>query len=253
LPLGRTLMARRRSLVAFAAAVAAIGIAVSLGQWQLRRADEKLALQAAWDRAEQAAPLPVSGSDLASVAERLPLRVLLRGRFLFSHEVWLDSRQMDGQAGLMLLTPLRLADGAVVLVNRGFARRDPGDRARLPQVARPEGELAVEGLALAQAARVLPLGEDAPTAGGPPFVWQNLDYEAFERASGLAVARWIVQQTGGADDGLRRNWPRLGTGVDKHRGYAAQWFALATLVAALTAFFGLRLLRGRSTTSRSDD
>lgn len=246
-------MARTRTVVALVAAAAAIALTVSLGSWQLRRAEEKLALQAAWDRAEQAAPLTVTGADIAAVAGRLPLRVRLRGRFLFEHEVWLDNRQMDGRAGLMLVTPLRLADGAVVLVNRGFARRDPRDRARLPEVARPQGEAAVEGLAVAHSARVLQLGENAPAVGGGALVWQNLDYEAFERASGLAVARWMVQQTDGADDGLLRHWPRSSAGVDKHHGYALQWFALAALIAALTAFFGLRPLRRRPPVERSDD
>ena len=238
-------MARAPTLVALAAAAAAIALTVSLGNWQLRRADEKLALQAAWDRAEQAAPEAVAAADIAGVAGRLPLRVQLRGRFLFAHEVWLDNRQMDGQAGLMLVTPLRFADGAVVLVNRGFARRDPRDRARLPEVDRPEGEVTIEGLAVAHTSRVLQLGENAP-AGSGPAVWQNLDYDAFQRASGLAVAHWVVQQTGEAGDGLLRNWPRLGAGVDKHHGYALQWFSLAALIAALTAFFGLRALRRRS-------
>lgn len=238
-------MTRTPTMVAFVAALAAIALTVSLGNWQLRRADEKLALQAAWDRAEQTPALPVAGVDIVGVADRLPLRVRLRGRFVFAHEVWLDNRQMDGQAGLMLVTPLQLADGAVVLVNRGFARRDPRDRTRLPAVARPEGEVTVDGLAMAHTARVLQLGENAP-AGSGPVVWQNLDYESFERASGLSVARWVVQQTNGADDGLLRNWPRFSAGVDKHYGYALQWFALAALITALTAFFGLRALRRRS-------
>ena len=238
-------MTRTPTMVAFVATLAAIALTVSLGNWQLRRADEKLALQAAWDRAEQTPALPVAGVDIAGVADRLPLRVRLCGRFVFAHEVWLDNRQMDGQAGLMLVTPLQLADGAVVLVNRGFARRDPRDRMRLPAVERPEGEVTVDGLAMAHTARVLQLGENDP-AGSGPVVWQNLDYESFERASGLSVARWVVQQTNGADDGLLRNWPRFSAGVDKHYGYALQWFALAALITALTAFFGLRALRRRS-------
>lgn len=246
-------MIRTRTLVALAAAAASIVLTASLGNWQLRRADEKLALQAAWDRAEQAAPLPVAGTDLAAVASQLPRRVQLRGRYLSGHEVWLDNRQMDGHAGLMLITPLRLADGAVVLVNRGFARRDPRDRTRLPAVARPDDEVIVEGLAVAQTPRVLQIGENAPGGEGQPAVWQNLDFDAFERASGLAVARWVVQQTNGADDGLLRQWPRLAAGVDKHRGYALQWFALAALIVVLTVFFGLRALRRRSPSTGTDD
>jgi len=247
-------MARARTLVAVVAALASIALTVSLGNWQLRRADEKQALQAAWDRAERTAPVSVTGADIAAVTGQLPLRLQMRGRFLSEHEVWLDNRQMDGQTGLMLIAPLRLADGPVVLVNRGFARRDPRDRTRLPEVARPAEEVTVEGLAVAQTARVLQIGENAPAGEGRPAVWQNLDFEAFERASGLAVARWVVQQTGGPDDGLLRNWPRLAAGVDKHHGYALQWFALAALIAALTLFFGLRALRRhRSPLKRNDD
>jgi surfeit locus 1 family protein len=235
-------MTRRRLAVALAAAVAAVALAVSLGNWQLRRAQEKSALQAAWAAAERAEPIAVTGADLVAIAGRLPQRVRLQGRFLFEHEIWLDNRWMDGRAGLMLVTPLLLDGGAVVLVNRGFVVRDPHDRQRLPPVARPKGATTVEGMAVAQAPRVLQFGEDAP-AGGGPVIWQNLDYEAFERASGLAVARWVVEQAGGDDDGLRRRWPRRDAGVDRHRGYALQWYSLAALIAALALFFGSRALR----------
>jgi len=243
-----------RTWIALVAAFASIVITVSLGNWQLRRAGEKLAVQAQWDSAMQAAPVQLDGAGIAAVSGQLPRRVLMRGRYLFEHEVWLDNRQMDGQAGLMLIAPLRLADGAVVLVNRGFARRDPADRARLPGVARPSDEVTVEGLAVAQAPRVLQIGENAPATLGRPAVWQNLDFDAFERASGLAVARWVVQQTNGPDDGLLRNWPRLSAGVDMHRGYALQWYALAALITVLALFFGARSLRRyRSAPGRCDD
>jgi surfeit locus 1 family protein len=244
-------MTGKRTLVALVAAGAALALAVSLGNWQLRRADEKLALQAQWDRAMQEAPVAVAGPDIASVAARLPLRVVLRGRFDFEHEIWLDNRQMDGRSGLMQVVPLQLADGAVVLVNRGFAARDPRDRQRLPEVARPTEEVTVEGLALAQTSRVLQIGENAPAVKGQAAIWQNLDFDAFERASGLVVARWVVQQTGGADEGLLRNWPVLSAGVEKHRGYAVQWYALAALIASLTLFFGARALRRRRSSNDS--
>lgn len=234
-----------RAAIALGIALALIALAVSLGNWQLRRADEKLALQAQWDRAEQAPPLVVTGADIGAVAARLPVRVALRGRFLFEHEVWLDNRQMDGGTGLMLISPLRLADGTVVLINRGFAPRDPRDRTRLPAVERPPGELDLEGLAVAQPSRVLQIGANAPIGAAGPAVWQNLDFDAFASASGLTVPRWVVQQVGGSGDGLLRNWPRQRAGVDMHRGYALQWYSLAALIVALTLFFGVRALRRR--------
>jgi len=107
---------------------------------------------------------------------------------------------------------------------------------------------------VAQTSRVLQLGENAPSEVRQPAVWQNLDFDAFERASGLKVVRWIVQQTDAGDDGLLRSWPRLSSGVDKHRGYALQWYSLAALIAVLTVIFGARALRGRRPIpSRPDD
>lgn len=235
-------MVRAHALLPLLAAILGILVTASLGNWQLRRAQEKLALAATWDRAERSPPVTVTAADIAAIGERVPVRVRLAGRFLHQQAIWLDNRQMDGQSGFLLITPLQLADGAIVLVNRGFARRDPRDRMRLPQVEQAMEIATVEGLALAQTSQVLQLGEIGPEPG-QPALWQNLDYEAFERVSSLKVARWVLHQTGAAGDGLLRNWPRQSAGVDKHRGYALQWYGLAMLLAALTLVFGLRAWR----------
>jgi surfeit locus 1 family protein len=97
----------------------------------------------------------------------------------------------------------------------------------------------IEGVAVAHVPRVLDLG--AP--GGPlRGIWQNLDFEAYERAIGRKVARFVVQQTNDTGDGLRRAWVRPDAGVDKHRGYAFQWYALAALLAGITLYFGGKAL-----------
>ena len=44
-------------------------------------------------------------------------------------------------------------------------------------------------------------------------------------------------------DGLRREWPLPTLGVDRHYGYAAQWFALAALMTGL--YVWLQLVRPR--------
>jgi surfeit locus 1 family protein len=84
---------RRRTAVALAAAVAGIAVAISLGNWQSRRAEQKLALQAQWDTVDRAAPEMLTVQNLAAVSARLPLRVALRGRFVHDRSVWLDNRQ----------------------------------------------------------------------------------------------------------------------------------------------------------------
>ena len=47
----------------------------------------------------------------------------------------------------------------------------------------------------------------------------------------------MVLQTGAPSEGLRRDWPEPTTGVDKHYGYAFQWFGLCALIALLFLWF----------------
>lgn len=237
-------MTQIRIAAALAAAVAGVALTVALGNWQMQRAEQKMALHAELEAAQQGAPLDLNAVALKTVAGRLPVRVRAHGRFVHELSVWLDNRNLDGAAGFWLVTPLRLDDGAVVIVNRGWAPQDPADRTRLPPVGRPQDRVEIEGLAVAQAPRVLELGA-APTAGPLPAVWQNLDYAIFEQASGLAVARLTIQQTSALDDGLVRRWPRPDAGVDRHHGYAVQWYALAALIVVLTVYYGARAWRGR--------
>lgn len=231
-------------IAALAAGVAGVVLATSLGNWQTRRGDDKAARQAEWDAALARAPADVADADdAAAVAARLPRRVQMRGRLVTEATVYIDNRIVDGVAGYQVVTPLALGDRAPwVLVNRGWAPRNMADRTQLPAAPVADAPLRIEGIAVANVPRALELGERGGTLLG---IWQNLDFEAYERASGRAVARFVVQQDNDTGDGLRRAWPRPDAGVDKHRGYAFQWYALAALIAGLTLFFGVPALGRR--------
>jgi len=126
-------------VLALAAGLAGVVTAWSLGNWQTRRAEGKLAVEARWQAAEAAAPATPRAAQVQDFGAELPRRVRLAGRYLHAQSVWLDNRPLDGKAGLLLLTPLVLADSAggratAVLVLRGWAPRDPRDRTKLPAV-----------------------------------------------------------------------------------------------------------------------
>jgi len=234
---------RGRVLVAIAFGVMIAILAAMLGQWQTRRGDAKQALQDAWDAANSAPALSVAGpADALAVVAQLPQRVRARGMFDARGTVFVGNRMHGAAAGFYVLTPLRLADGSVALVNRGWIARDARDPALLPPVETPTTETVIEGLAVARVPRILELG-DVPRPP-PPAVWPNLAPDEYTKATGVAAFPFIVQQTSAADDGLRRDWPRVDTGVRTHRGYALQWYALAALATGLTVFFGVRALRG---------
>jgi cytochrome oxidase assembly protein ShyY1 len=238
-------MRRRKQIAALIVAAAGITLTISLGNWQSRRGDAKEALQAEWDAAQRLEPITLaSPAALESVTGALPRRVRLHGVFVPSASVYLDNRMRQGVAGFDLVTPLAIGDTLpLVLVDRGWIARDMQDRARMPAAPAPAGEVVVEGLAVARMPRLLELG--GMQEQSIPGIWQNLDLETFERVHGRRVARFVVQQTSEAPDGLVRDRARPAAGVEKHRGYALQWYSLAALIAGLSAWFGYRELTGR--------
>jgi surfeit locus 1 family protein len=231
-----------RVVVALLAGIAGVALAASLGNWQTRRGDEKAARQAQWDEAVARAPSPITGPDDATgVARSLPQRVEMSGTFVTQATVYVDNRLVDGVAGFQVVTPVAVAEGMPwILVNRGWAARSMADRTRLPAAPIANAPLRVEGIAVPHVPRALEIGERGGPLGG---IWQNLDFEAYERTSGRKVARFVVQQTNDTGDGLRRAWARPDAGVDKHRGYAFQWYSLAALIVVLTLYFGGKALR----------
>jgi cytochrome oxidase assembly protein ShyY1 len=77
-------------------------------------------------------------------------------------------------------------------------------------------------------------------AAGSSLIRQNLDLEAFRAETGLPLRTDVsLQQTDTASEGLQRDWPAPALGVEKHYGYAFQWFGLAALVVILYVWFQL--------------
>lgn len=224
--------------------VAAVAGTAALGRWQLARAAQKQALQAQMDA--RAAEPPVGARELAAAAADsagasglVHRRVELQGQWLPEHTVFLDNRQMHGRPGFYVLTPLRLqgvAGAPVVLVQRGWAPRDWQERTRLPEVPTPCAQVRLQGRVAGEPGRLYELGPDrAPEAGGG--IRQNLQIAAFAAQTGLPLLPLTVLQTGAASEGLERAWPAVDNGVDKHYGYAFQWFGLCALVSILYVWF----------------
>ena len=225
---------RWRFLLLTFCALLALGATLALGRWQLSRAAQKEAAQA---RVEARAALPALGSTalaaLPDASSELQRRVVLRGRWLTKHTVFLDNRQMNSKPGLYVITPLQLEGvAAVVLVQRGWVARNFIDRTGLPPIESPDGLVEIAGRLAAAPSKLYQFGE-VETG----LIRQNLDLAAFSAESGLPLLPVSVQQTGAASEGLLREWPGVNVGVETHYGYAAQWFALSALITALYVWF----------------
>lgn len=177
---------------------------------------------------DQQALLAVGG-----VADLLHRQAVLRGTWLAQHTVFLDNRQMGGKPGFYVVTPLRLAGaGPVILVERGWVQRNFVQRDKLPDIATPPGVVELHGRMAPPPAK---LYEFAGSDRGP--IRQNIDLAQFRAETGLAVLPMSVQQTGEPSEGLLREWPEPASGVEKHYGYAFQWWALSALIAILYVWF----------------
>jgi len=216
----------RPRLVPTLAAIAMVALTASLGRWQLGRAGEKTAIQSLLEARMAERPVAVAGAiDAESMRYR---RATAAGEYWPEGQVFIDNQQDQGRAGYHVLTPLALAaSGPYLLVNRGWVARG-AQYPKPPAVDVPRGRVEVAGLLAPPVKRFLELSSDV--IDGP--VWQNLKLDQWRVRTGKeALALVLVAETPGA--GLSRVIERPAENIDKHRGYAFQWFALAVAVVAL--------------------
>jgi surfeit locus 1 family protein len=238
------------------AALIGVCLTSALGRWQLQRAayKEDLAQQVQARAAE--APLP-QDALLSLAPEALPSqaqrRTVLRGVWLPQHTVALDNRQMLDKQGFFIMTPLQLdaagtGTGAVVLVQRGWLPRNFLQREALLPFETPAGLVEVAGTVALAPARLYAF--DAAEKGR---IRQNLDIASYRSETGLALRDFMLVQQGSAAEGLLREWPAPNLGIERHYGYAFQWFSLAALIAGLYFWFQWLRPRGRAKDQLPDD
>lgn len=224
----------KRGLFLLLCLVLAAGFA-GLGAWQVQRLGWKQALIARTEARLAAEPVaPPSPAEWSP--RRAYTRVSTSGVFMHGAETLVRAVTERGP-GWWVMTPLRTADGGVILVNRGFVpseRRDPATRA----AGAPGGEVRVTGLLRESEPGGAFLRSNAPDAGR----WYSRDVRAIAQARGLPpVAPYFVDADATPNPG---GYPVGGLTVVRFRNdhliYAATWFTLSGL-----SLFGVFLLLRR--------
>ncbi len=221
----------RLLIVGFALALA---LFVSLGTWQLWRADQRAARLEAFAQAGESPALvaPIGADDF----EQLRYRWLeLRGRYLSSRQILLDSMTHEGRAGYHVLTPFRWAENEPwAVVNRGWVAAD-SERRSLPGVDVDESVRVIRARIDALPVPGLTLDDSEASAGGWPRVLLFPTIADLEAHLDNPIVPYQLLLSPDAPDGHVRAWrPRM-MPPERHIGYAIQWYSFALVLGAIGA------------------
>ncbi|MCW6510681.1 SURF1 family protein [Lichenifustis flavocetrariae] len=227
----------------------ALAILVGLGVWQVRRLDWKTRLLAEIAERTTATPQPLPPeSQWASLRhdDYAYRHVTLTGTFLHEDEVHvfrpLSPETAKGRTsglGDLVLTPLRLPDGVIVIVNRGFVPQENVDPASRP-AGQAKGLVTVTGLMREPESRNLFTPADDPKGG----TWFTRDPAAIGSYFRLdRVAPFTVDaDASGVPGDLPQGGETLLDIPNNHLSYAMTWFGLAVgLCLVFVAFIWKRL------------
>lgn len=225
-----------------------IALLIVLGNWQLERRSEKHALKARIEKRVTMSPVAIG-----DVLQRLKgdgdieyMRVRVSGVFDHDKERYYFA-QFNGVKGWHVYTPLRLKDGAVLFVNRGFV----SDAVKLPgarQAGQVKGETIVTGLVRKPGRKGYFTPEN--DIAGNSWYWRDLDnmfasvydtqvdgIDAGEKSK-FKVIPFFVEAD---DSAISGGWPKAGvtrvTLRDNHLEYALTWYGLAIALIAVYGFF----------------
>jgi cytochrome oxidase assembly protein ShyY1 len=231
---------------------------IALGRWQLDRAVQKDEAYALAEAARTEAPLSMSGYRALTESTRAYRTLTLPGRFDPERLMLLDNQIHAGQVGYWIMQLFQVENRSEqFLVNRGFIAA-PQRRDIWPQVETPDSVVVISGLLWPQLG-LLPLFEDAAvlesapgSTGGWPRRIQRIDFETFARwLPGLEAME--LRLVDGSNALMSVAAPtELPNGAPRHRGYALQWFGLATVLMIGFVVFGRINARDSLLDSASD-
>ncbi|MEA3413624.1 MAG: SURF1 family protein [Pseudomonadota bacterium] len=217
-----------------------IGVLISLGAWQLERADEKREIsREILERQETPlSRLPLEVTDPESLRYR---QLKLVGRFEESRQFLLDNQMNQGAVGLNVLTPLKLSGrDDVVLVDRGWLPWGV-DRSQYPDISISPETVSLTGKVYVPYGKGFRIGEMDNGEGDWPKLIQYLDFDRLSELLGYPVLPLTVRLGSPEDAGYQRNWVSLTANPQRHVSYAIQWFALGAVL--LVIYLALHLKR----------
>lgn len=198
---------------------------ISLGFWQLERAEFKDTLQQKIVERKSLAPAGFDELPLALDDRRFqPVKFI--GEYDAEHSFLFDNRILNGRVGYHVLTPVKIDATKTILVNRGFVLQEKS-RDLLPAIKSFDGKIEFNGLLDLMPSRGLVLAENVHDTTRWPMVLQYIDLDEISQLLGYELYDMVLWLNKDQVGSLEYDLPVLNLNSAKNNGYAFQWFALS--------------------------
>ncbi len=213
--------------------IATLALLITLGFWQLDRADEKRAIE---DQVANAnANIAELITDVDLLSEKEYYHVHLQGSYIKDKQFIYDNQIVDQIPGYYVLTPFVLkGNSRAILINRGFipwnGRRD--------QIADIDigADITEAKVQISKPVKRIELKTDQIKPNFPVLI-QALDLVKMSAIASLDFASIVGLLSPESENGFVRQWEPYTGSIERHIGYAIQWF----LMALVLSIIGVRL------------
>ena len=206
---------------------------VSLGFWQLDRADEKRGIEASIKQANTGSVELIKKEEGLQSKEYYEVR--LQGKYLSDKQFIYDNQIVDQVSGYYVLTPYALeGQSKAILINRGFIPWN-GRRDKLADIVIGQETREIK----VQISKSIKRMELKPSEVGIqfPVLIQSIDLQDMADRAKVDFSSVIGLLDASASNGFIRKWEPYTGSIEKHIGYAVQWF----LMALVLAIIGIRI------------
>ena len=206
---------------------------VSLGFWQLERADDKRSIEASIKQANTGSVELIKKEEGLQSKEYYEVR--LQGKYLSDKQFIYDNQIVDQVSGYYVLTPFALeGQSKAILINRGFIPWN-GRRDKLADIVIGQETREIK----VQISKSIKRMELKPSEVGIqfPVLIQSIDLQDMADRAKVDFSSVIGLLDASASNGFIRKWEPYTGSIEKHIGYAVQWF----LMALVLAIIGIRI------------
>lgn len=204
--------------------IAGFGLTIAMGTWQVERLAWKEGLIKEIAAANEQVPLtslPTTKPELAALEFR---KATVSGHWVPDVEFALAPRYFNGKFGYALIAPLKLTDGRIVLINRGWVPADKKSPEKRPETLL-QGDATLTGMIRTTVERNYFTPENQPAKN----VWFGRDIDQMAAFAQLENVAPAMLDLVGTQDAKSLPVPSDGTIRlrNDHLSYIITWYGIA--------------------------